>query len=370
MFVVVVAQLAHRLTAHLNWAGLGEFALLFVPVWWAWTNEVYYTTRFDSDDDRVKRLFGAAQLLALVGVAAAIGQGVEGHAADLFAACYALIRTVQLLELVRAGRFVPEATTFTGYFVQGHSVGLSLWWVSLVLPDAWKPWVWTVGLALEIGTSLRAGRLYEQFPPHVAHLPERFGLFVLLVLGESFTGAAHGLLDSRLDPAALGLTALCVLLAVGVWWTYFDRLDDDAVRALARRGRSRPYLIWLYVHLPLTLTITSLGVAVSLVQVRATEGHFAPVAWLLGGSLALYLLCESVVCATGVGARQPTLAFTWGVRTRLLTVPVLALLPLVTRQPAPLVGWCAALIWLIALGDWFLEAQGQGGRETVPPQDT
>ncbi len=145
---------------------------------------------------------------------------------------------------------------------------------------------------------------------------------MLLVLGESFTGAAHGLLDSSPDMTSLTLTALGGLLAVGIWWTYFDRLDDIAVRAMANRGRSRPYLIWLYIHLPLTLAVTMLGAALGLLLTRDGGSGYANVAWLLSGALALYLLTEATICATGVGARRPTLALTWGVRLRLLMAPL------------------------------------------------
>ncbi len=159
------------------------------------------------------------------------------------------------------------------------------------------------------------------------------------------------------------------MLAVAVWWTYFDRLDDNAVRALAKKGRSRPYLIWLYIHLPLTLAVTMLGVALGLILTRDGESGYASVAWLLSGALALYLLTEATICATGVGARQPTLALTWGVRSRLLAVPLILLVPLISRQPYWLLASSASLVWLIALGDWYLERRGHPQMELREPSE-
>ncbi len=164
VFVVLIAQLAHHLAEHLTWRGLTEFGLLFIPVWWAWTNEVYYTTRFDSDTDKVKRFMATVQLLALVVMAAAIGKGLE-HSAQLWGGAYALIRSVQILELVRAGWFIPQVRPFTTYFVRGHCVGVALWWLSLLLPAPLQPWAWAAGLLIEIGTSVSAGPLYQRFPP-------------------------------------------------------------------------------------------------------------------------------------------------------------------------------------------------------------
>ncbi len=36
--VVLVAQAAHHLAAHLTWRGLGEFTVVFTLVWIAWAN--------------------------------------------------------------------------------------------------------------------------------------------------------------------------------------------------------------------------------------------------------------------------------------------------------------------------------------------
>lgn len=352
-FVVIVAQLAHHLAAHLNLRGLTEFILLFIPVWWAWTGEVYYTTRFDSDADKAKRLIGTIQLVSLVVLAGAVGLGLE-KGALLFAAGYALVRTMQLAELWRAGRFIPAARPFTTYFTRGYGVGVAIWWVSLLLPAELRPWAWAAGLLTEVGTSLLAGDLHRRFPPHVSHLPERFGLFVILVLGESFAGSVRGLIE-RPDAEGLLRAGLGVLIAVAVWWTYFDRLDDEAVKALAREGRSRPYLVWLYAHLPLALGVTALGVATELSVAGHEAGHDVPIAWFLAGALALYLAAEATVCATAVGAGRPTLAMTWGVRLRLASIPVVLLIPVLTHQPDWFLGLSAVVLWLIVLGDARLE---------------
>jgi low temperature requirement protein LtrA len=34
VYVVLIAQLSHALAAHINWEGLGNYAFLFIIVWW------------------------------------------------------------------------------------------------------------------------------------------------------------------------------------------------------------------------------------------------------------------------------------------------------------------------------------------------
>jgi low temperature requirement protein LtrA len=75
IFVVAVAQLGHELGAHLDWRGVGVFALLFVPVWWAWVGHTVYADRFDSDD-ALHRVLSAVQMFFIAGMALAIGRGV------------------------------------------------------------------------------------------------------------------------------------------------------------------------------------------------------------------------------------------------------------------------------------------------------
>ena len=52
--------------------------------------------------------------------------------------------------------------------------------------------LWAVGLGIDFATPIFAGVLHAQLAPHSAHLPERFGLFTLIVLGESIVAVVNG----------------------------------------------------------------------------------------------------------------------------------------------------------------------------------
>jgi low temperature requirement protein LtrA len=58
VFVVLVGGIGHLVVDKPGWRGVGEAVLLFMPAWWSWVGEVFYTTRFDADNDRAKRLIG------------------------------------------------------------------------------------------------------------------------------------------------------------------------------------------------------------------------------------------------------------------------------------------------------------------------
>ena len=72
VFVVVISRLAHHLAEHPDARSLGEFLLLFVPVWWVWLSVAYYNERFETYDLSF-RLVTFLQMLAVAAMAAKMG---------------------------------------------------------------------------------------------------------------------------------------------------------------------------------------------------------------------------------------------------------------------------------------------------------
>jgi low temperature requirement protein LtrA len=351
VYVVIVGQIAHTLVEEQTVDAVGRALVLFVIVWWAWANEVLYSTRFDQDTDRARRLLGTAQLIALVLLAAAIARN---HSNDfrVIAAAYAIVRTLQVVELWRAGRWVPDARALTEHYTRWHGVAVLLWWVGMPLPTPWCFLLWGAGFAVGVAAVVTGTRYDHEFPPHVAHLPERFGLFVILVLGESFFGLVTGSAALPLTVESTMVVSLAVVMAVAMWWIYFDRLDEEAVRALVEPGmaRTRPFIVWFFAHLPLAAGLLAAGAGTELV-IHHAESHgegLSPSAILVGG-VALFVLAEAVVCITAVGAGPPELRVTRGVSIRL--VAFWLLLPV----GAAAVHWSSALLTL-ALVDVVLVA--------------
>ena len=136
VYVVIVGQIAHTLVEEQTPGAVGRALVLFVIVWWAWANEVLYSTRLDQDTDRARRLLGTAQLIALVLLAAAIARH---HSNDfrVIAAAYAMVRTLQVVELWRGERWVPDARALTEHYTRWHGVAVLLWWVGMPLPTPW-----------------------------------------------------------------------------------------------------------------------------------------------------------------------------------------------------------------------------------------
>ena len=49
VFVVIIAELSHKLASDVSLAGAGKYILLFLPAWWVWIGQTYYTERFETE---------------------------------------------------------------------------------------------------------------------------------------------------------------------------------------------------------------------------------------------------------------------------------------------------------------------------------
>ncbi|WP_164974851.1 low temperature requirement protein A [Halegenticoccus tardaugens] len=325
VFVVAVAQLAYVLAGDVTPTGALRFVALFVPVWWAWIGSTFYATRFDTDDVEY-RLLTAVEMFGVVALAVNIPDGF-GASSSGFALAYAGIRGVLVFKYYRAVRHVPEARPLTTRFARGFGLAALVWFVSAFVPPPFRFLLWALGLAIDFGTPITAGTLHAELPPHPSHLPERFGLFTIIVLGEAIIGVVSGIAAQEWTAASVLVGAFGTAIAFCLWWIYFDDHDGSAVRAAQAEGRIWTYQAWLYLHLPLVVGLTAAGVGV----LRVLTGDLStplPAAerWLLCGSLALCLVAmgllhrTTLACAGRRAARRNGVASRFGTGALIVAV--------------------------------------------------
>lgn len=184
VFVVAVSQLAHQLSGHVDVKGFLSFVMLFVPVWWVWIGTTFYANRFDSDDP-IRRVLMALQMLAVAALAVHVHHGLD-ESSKGFAIAYAVSRLLLVLEYLWAGWHLPIARGLTHRYALGFSYGALLWLISVAVPPPFRFGLWIVGLIIDFATPLTAQSAIKQLPPHAEHLPERFGLFTIIVWVKRF----------------------------------------------------------------------------------------------------------------------------------------------------------------------------------------
>ncbi|MEO7994655.1 MAG: low temperature requirement protein A [bacterium] len=299
-FVAAVAQLSHRLSGDYTLRGLVDFVALFVPVWWGWTGHTFYLTRFDSDD-LIHRLLALGQIAAVAVLAVHINRGLEDQSAE-FALSYVVLRLILIVEYQRAGHYIPKVRPLVQRYCLGFGVAALLWTISAFVPPPWRFMLWLVGVLVDFAAPLSSSRLHIQFPPHVMHLPERFGLFTIIVLGEAMVLAITGMGSAAMTPYA-GLMAWCgLLVAFCLWWGYFNGVRGSEFRTLNTLDDVQKYLRWIYIHLPLTMSIVIAGVGIHAVIL---EQPWTPVGvdcgWMVTGSAAVAMVCLHVIFMASPG---------------------------------------------------------------------
>jgi low temperature requirement protein LtrA len=221
VFVVAIAELSHELVVNHTLGGFATFAALFVPVFVAWQGFSFYADRFDTDDV----LFRVSMLIAMLAVAALAIQipSVTHGASTGFALSYVAIRSLTVALNLRAYRHVSLARPLIGRYVVAFSFSVALWTVSLAVPEPWRFLLWGIGLAADLGVPALIGpRFVGRVPIHASHIPERFALFTIIVLGESVVAVALGVADSDWKFSSAVGAVLGFLTVACLWWTYFD----------------------------------------------------------------------------------------------------------------------------------------------------
>ncbi|MBT8213277.1 MAG: low temperature requirement protein A [Acidimicrobiia bacterium] len=258
VFVVAVAALAKRLLADPGWGGVLAFTGLFVPIWWSWASYTFYADRYDTDD-AIQRVLVIVQIAAIALMAASI----SGDTADSsvgFALSYVLARLVLLVMYVRAQRHVVETRELVSGYLKGFSAGGLVWLVSVFVPEPARFWMWGVALLIEFATPYAVRKLQARSPLSVSHLPERFGLFTILVLGESIAAVVAGLAHEGWVGQSVAAALLGVFLASGLWWLYFDNAEGSVVRRDPKTAKAWRPTVWIFTHLPLSGALVASGI--------------------------------------------------------------------------------------------------------------
>ena len=257
IYVATLIQIGNFLSDNLNMVGFGQFLVLMVVVWWAWTGETFYQNRYYVDDVP-HRLLVFTQIFAI----ATMGLSVSEAFGDLyvqFTLAYVVTRFMLLLMYVRASRAHPESRELSMGYVRGFSIGIAVWLGSLLLP-AEIHWVgWLLGIAVELSVPLqpRIRERQRQWGVDVHHITERFGIFTIIVLGESFVKVLDTAQGYLVGAPQLLFSLFGLGVVYSLWWLYFS---DTAGKAVDFSNPAKPFM-WIYGHLPLAAGLIAFGVA-------------------------------------------------------------------------------------------------------------
>jgi low temperature requirement protein LtrA len=179
---------------------------------------------------------------------------------------------------------------------------------------------------------------------HASHLAERYGLVVIIALGEAFVAIGIGVSGIGIGPGDVAAAILGLLVATSFWLAYFDFFSIRGARLLAElRGSDRVALardVYAYAHLPMIVGIVLFAFAMKTIVGHVGEELDWVVALALCGGSALYLLTYSAVRSRV----ERRLAVSRG--RSVAAVLLLLVLPLATVVPALAALALVTAVWL------------------------
>ena len=340
-FVLFVAGCADLLAKNETLAGGAQFAAVVAVGWWAWASTTLYANRFDTDD-AIFRLLTLIGMGGVIAMAAAADQ-VTGAAGTWFALGYVMLRLVLVAGYLRVWRSLPETRAGLRPYLYGHTAGAALWMVSLMVPAPARYVLWAAGVLIDLLGPTISARKPDAPPLHMEHLPERFGLFVILLLGESVAATVHGLHDGKWGGGVTITAAAAFLLSAALWWSYFDLSGGAAKRRLVQEGGERTHQgvhdFYVYAHLPVAVSLAAVAVGLEHAIAHGSDTHLsAGTRGVLGAGLAGYLISAAVI--QGVLSRRYRAALIWPG----LGIPAVAVIMVLDLAPPILVSLCAAVL--------------------------
>jgi low temperature requirement protein LtrA len=301
-FGIAADELAHYLAEdHISTSLLG-FSFAAFAISWAWINFSWFASAYDTDD-WVFRLLTLLQMVGVLvlalGIADVFASIDEGAYVDngVMVAGYVVMRVAMVAQWTRAARQDPARRPAAMTYVVTILVAQA-GWVALAIAhtSVGTMFAWAAGLILiELGGPYLAETRKGGTPWHPHHIAERYGLMVIIALGEAILGtiAALGAIVGpegegwSVEAAVVGIGG--VTLTFGMWWIYFVVPCGEILAR--RRGRS---FGWGYGHIPLFGAVVAAGaglhVAAYLVEGK-TELDVLDTLLTTAIPVAIYVLC-------------------------------------------------------------------------------
>ena len=264
-FGTAASQFAHYLAeGHVAVAVVG-FVFGAFAVAWAWMNWSWFASAYDTDD-WAYRLLTLVQMigtlilsLGLPSLFASIDSGEHIDNRTMVSG-YVVMRVPMIIQWLRAARADSARRGVCLIYARTIAVAQTGWVVLALAPLTLWPSV-TLALLLisvEIVGPVLVSRRHGGTPWHPHHIAERYGLLVIIALGEGLLGtmaALSSLFDASgwsVDFVLVGLAG--VGLTFGIWWSYFLFPSGDLLHH--HRARSP---IWGNGHIPLLIAVVAVG---------------------------------------------------------------------------------------------------------------
>jgi low temperature requirement protein LtrA len=251
------------------------YIMVFFAIWWAWMGFTWFASAYDTDDwfYRVATLVQIAGVLVL---AAGVPYAMSDNDYRVVTVGYLVMRVGLVSQWIRVALSHPASRRIALTYAIGLTVIQLGWLGRLLLPESTAYLSFAVLVALELALPAVTARDSSRMPWHPGHIAERYGLFTLIVLGESVFASSNAVLEGIAEtdhPIPLIVLAFAgLLIAFSMWWLYFLK------PVYADLNDARTALGWGYGHYFVFASAAAMaaGLELSIDETLQRAGHVAP----------------------------------------------------------------------------------------------
>ncbi|MGI5398353.1 low temperature requirement protein A [Streptomyces sp. CA-135486] len=279
-FVVAIAQagaqLVHSVSEHHAADGILSYLMVFFAIWWAWMNFTWFASAYDNDDP-LYRVVTLVQIAGVLILAAGVSPAFQDHDFLLVWLGYLVMRLALTSQWLRAARAAsgPERTMALRY--AGGVILCQIGWSALLFtPEATRGWIFLAMAIAEMCVPVYAEKdFHTNWHPH--HIAERYGLFTIIVLGETIAAATVAVKSGVAENDALGdvlpIAAGGLLIVFAAWWIYF------VVPAHDRLASNKEGFLWGYGHYGIFASAAAIGAGIEVAVEQAVgKAHISTTA--------------------------------------------------------------------------------------------
>ena len=344
-FVVAIAQcvasLHHGLVSGHATASIEAYPMVFFAIWWAWMNFTWFASAYDTDD-AAYRAAVFCQMAGVLILAAGVPRAFDDGKFAVVTVGYLVMRFGLVSQWIRVARSGSDTRRSAARYALALPL-LQLGWVGLLWVD--PPFARPCFVLLVVA-ELFVPYWAERTSPtswHPEHIAERYGLFTIIVLGESVLSATLGVQSAIDSGGSFGDLATVIvggfLIMVSMWWIYFDQPTQKVTEHAKAQAETSGFaaFVWGYGHVLVFATIAATGASLAVAVDRAI-GHSELNKWQTAltttAPVAMYIITVWVLHARNQSG--------WWRNTKPPTIALLVLAS--TALPEPVLGTGLVLI--------------------------
>lgn len=282
VFAMIIVQLSDRLTSNFTIAGIFQCSALLIPVLWAWVSYTVFAARFDNNDGihwAVTFIIMFAGAIMAIQIPTALEDG-----GNIFAIGFIISQISLLFLYLRPYNDKATPKNMLHLYMGGFGLGVSCWIVSLFFDPPVNFKFWILGMTIYLTTPWVGKRkILSKAPLDTMYIPERFGSFIVIIIGQIIAAVIYGLEKASWHPSSVLTGVMAFALAILAWGQYyrFTQIADYKCTL----GSGQPYI---YTHIPFIISLMIIGVCA---QKYIADAQIQPIVELtLCLSLIVYLV--------------------------------------------------------------------------------